>query len=78
MSKVIQFIRESRAELKKVVWPTKEDVLSSIKVVLISTIIIAVILGALDLGFSELFRIVMRQDGSNVKKLVYSSYLYRL
>ncbi|MBO4857654.1 MAG: preprotein translocase subunit SecE [Treponema sp.] len=60
MSKVIQFIRESRAELKKVVWPTKEDVLSSIKVVLISTIIIAIILGALDLGFSELFRIVMR------------------
>ncbi len=60
MSKVIQFIRESRAELKKVVWPTKEDVFSSIKVVLISTIIIAVILGALDLGFSELFRIVMK------------------
>ena len=60
MSKVIQFIRESRAELKKVVWPTKEDVLSSIKVVLISTIIIAIILCALDLGFSELFRIVMR------------------
>ena len=78
MSKVIQFIRESRAELKKVVWPTKEDVLSSIKVVLISTIIIAIILGALDLGFSELFRIVMRQDGPNVKKLVYSSYLHRL
>ena len=60
MSKVIQFIRESRAELKKVVWPTKEDVLSSIKVVLISTIIIAIILGALDLGFSELFRIIMK------------------
>ena len=60
MSKVIQFILESRAELKKVVWPTKEDVFSSIKVVLISTIIIAVILGALDLGFSELFRIVMK------------------
>ena len=60
MSKVIQFIRESRAELKKVVWPTKEDVFSSIKVVLISTIIIAVILGALDLGFAELCRIVMK------------------
>jgi len=60
MAKIFQFFKESRAELKKVVWPTKEDVLSSIKVVLISTIIIAVILGALDLGFSELFRIVMR------------------
>lgn len=60
MAKVFQFFRESKAELKKVVWPTKEDVISSIKVVIISTIIVAIILGALDLGFSELFRIVMR------------------
>ena len=60
MAKVIQFFKESRAELKKVVWPTKDDVISSIKVVIISTIVVAVILGLLDLGFSELFRIVMR------------------
>ena len=60
MAKVVQFIKESKAELKKVVWPTKEDVFSSIKVVIISTVIIAVILGALDLGFSELFRLIMK------------------
>jgi preprotein translocase subunit SecE len=60
MAKVIQFFKESRAELKKVVWPTKDDVLSSIKVVIISTIIVALILGLLDLGFTELFRIVMK------------------
>ena len=63
MAKVIQFFKESRAELKKVVWPTRDDVISSIKVVIISTIIVALILGLLDLGFSELFRIVMKQDG---------------
>ena len=60
MAKVIQFFKESRAELKKVVWPTKEDVLSSIKVVIISTIIVAVVLGLLDLGFTELFRLMMK------------------
>ena len=60
MAKVVQFIKESKAELKKVVWPTKEDVFSSIKVVIISTVIIAVVLGALDLGFSELFRLIMK------------------
>jgi preprotein translocase subunit SecE len=60
MAKVFQFFRESRAELKKVVWPTRADVISSIKVVIISTVIIAIILGLLDLGFSSLFRIVMR------------------
>ena len=60
MAKVIQFVKESRAELKKVVWPTRDDVVSSIKVVIISTIIVALILGLLDLGFTELFRIVMK------------------
>ena len=60
MAKVIQFFKESRAELKKVVWPTKDDVISSIKVVIISTIFVALILGLLDLGFTELFRIVMK------------------
>ena len=60
MAKVFQFFKESRAELKKVVWPTKDDVISSIKVVIISTIIVALVLGLLDLGFTQLFRIVMR------------------
>ncbi len=60
MAKVVQFFKESRAELKKVVWPTKDDVISSIKVVIVSTIVVALILGLLDLGFSELFRIIMK------------------
>ena len=60
MAKIFQFFKESRAELKKVVWPTKADVLSSIKVVIISTFVVAVILGLLDLGFSELFRLILK------------------
>ncbi|NLC92472.1 MAG: preprotein translocase subunit SecE [Treponema sp.] len=60
MSKVFQFFRESRAELKKVVWPTRDDVISSIKVVLISTVIIAILLGLLDFGFTEAFRFFMK------------------
>ena len=60
MAKVFQFFKESKAELKKVVWPTKEDVLSSIKVVIISTVVVAVILGLFDLGFTQLFRLLMK------------------
>jgi preprotein translocase subunit SecE len=60
MSKVGQFFRESRAELKKVVWPSRDDVVSSVKVVIISTILIAVILGLLDWGFTEAFRVIMK------------------
>ena len=60
MAKVVQFIKESKAELKKVVWPSKEDVISSIKVVIISTIVVAVVLGLLDFGFTEAFRALMK------------------
>ena len=48
MKKVIQFIKESHAELKKVVWPGRDDVVSSVKVVLISTLIVAAVLGLID------------------------------
>jgi preprotein translocase subunit SecE len=51
MKKVIVFFRECAAEMKKVVWPTRDDVGSSVVVVLISTVVIAVILGLLDLVF---------------------------
>lgn len=51
--KVVNFFKESFAELKKVVWPGKEDVFSSVKVVLLSTIIFAVILGLLDFLFAS-------------------------
>jgi preprotein translocase, SecE subunit, bacterial len=48
MSKIVQFLKECVAELRKVVWPTRDDVLSSVKVVVVSTIIIACVLGLLD------------------------------
>lgn len=48
MSKIFQFFHESAAELHKVVWPTRDDVISSVKVVVVSTIIIAAILGLFD------------------------------
>ena len=59
-TKLGQFLRESRAELKKVVWPSRADVIASVKVVIISTVIIAVILGLLDFGFTEAFRALMK------------------
>jgi preprotein translocase subunit SecE len=52
MSKIVQFFKECVAELRKVVWPSRDDVISSVKVVLVSTVIVAVILGLLDLLFT--------------------------
>ena len=48
MRKIVQFFRDSYAELKKVVWPSREEVASSTKVVIVSVIIFAAVLGAVD------------------------------
>ena len=57
--KIVQFVKESYAELRKVIWPGREDVISSVKVVIISTIIIAAVLGLVDvlllLGVQAIF-----------------------
>jgi preprotein translocase subunit SecE len=55
MRKIIAFFQESFAELKKVTWPSREEAISSTKVVLVSTILIAAMLGIVDL---LLFKIV--------------------
>ena len=49
MKKIVQFVRESYAELRKVIWPGRDDVISSVKVVIISTAIIAAVLGLIDI-----------------------------
>ncbi|WP_422478793.1 preprotein translocase subunit SecE [Pleomorphochaeta sp. DL1XJH-081] len=48
MKKLIRYFKESHIELKKVVWPTRDEVLTSTKVVLISTAIFALVLGLVD------------------------------
>ncbi|MDR2966052.1 MAG: preprotein translocase subunit SecE [Treponema sp.] len=51
--KLVQFVKESYAELKKVVWPGRDDVISSVKVVIVSTIVVALILGLIDFVLSR-------------------------
>jgi preprotein translocase subunit SecE len=59
MNKLVRFVKESYAELRKVIWPSRDDVISSVKVVIISTVIIAAILGLVDvlllLGVQAIF-----------------------
>ena len=59
-NKFTQFFKDSYAELRKVVWPSKEDVIASTKVVLVSTVAMATILGFIDyllvVGIDVLFR----------------------
>lgn len=48
-NKMTQFFKDSYAELRKVMWPSREEVKASTRVVIISVLIISAILGAVDL-----------------------------
>ena len=58
MGKVLGFFKECGAELRKVVWPTRDDVLASVKVVVVSTVAVAIVLGLLDVAFTSFMRFV--------------------
>lgn len=58
MSKVISYIRESRNELlHKVTWPTTPELMQSAVVVLIASLIIALIVFAMDSVFENLIKL---------------------
>ena len=48
MNKIWTFLKESYGEMKKVVWPSWDSVVASVKVVLVSTILFAVFFGLVD------------------------------
>ena len=48
MKKVVQFFSESYAELKKVVWPSRDEVAASTRVVIVSVVLFAFVLGIVD------------------------------
>ncbi len=48
MGKVKAFLSETVIEMKKVVWPSWASALSSMKVVLVSTVIFAALFGIVD------------------------------
>jgi len=60
MKKSFKFFKDSYAELSKVVWPSKDDVIASTRIVVISTVVVALMLGLIDflivLGIDVIFR----------------------
>jgi preprotein translocase subunit SecE len=62
MQRIIKFFKDSYAELKKVTWPSRDEVLSSTRVVIIAILAVAFALGLVDIlllnGITFLFRIL--------------------
>ncbi|MDY6028640.1 MAG: preprotein translocase subunit SecE [Acidaminococcaceae bacterium] len=57
---VIDFLRETKVELKKVTWPTKQEIIANTIVVLIAVILCAGLIWIIDTFFSVLFGMLLR------------------
>jgi preprotein translocase subunit SecE len=60
MSKIIQFFRDVRAELVKVIWPTRRDTVRYTVTVIAFSIALAAILGAADFGLLKGFQEIIK------------------
>lgn len=60
LEKGLQFLREAKAELKKVTWPSKKQTIGSTAVVIVLVVIISLFLGLVDMTLSSLMHIVLQ------------------
>jgi len=51
MHKLKRFIKESKQEFAKVNWPTRAEAIRMVIIVIVISVIVAIFLGAVDLGF---------------------------
>ncbi|MGQ9459136.1 MAG: preprotein translocase subunit SecE [Anaerolineae bacterium] len=54
-NRIVRYFKETRAELRKVTWPTRQEALNLTGIVLAVTIFMAALLGLLDFLFAKLF-----------------------
>lgn len=54
-----KFVGETISELRKVVWPTRQEATYLTTLVIVVTVLIAIVLGVIDYGFSRLMEVIL-------------------
>lgn len=57
---IIKYMKETRAELRKVTWLSRKEALNLTAIVVIVTVAMAAFLGMADYLFSKLFSLIVR------------------
>lgn len=52
--KVVEYLKETKAELKHVSWPTRQQAVAFSAIVIVVSIAVALLLGLLDLIFTQI------------------------
>jgi preprotein translocase subunit SecE len=60
LEKMKEFFREVKVEIKKVVYPTRDELIGSTRVVIITVIVVSLFLGIVDLGLSKLVTVALK------------------
>ena len=63
-------IKETKSELKKVIWPSKKDVINGTAVVVAMVVIVGIIIVAFDFVSSALIGKIIGEDIRNINPLV--------
>ncbi len=56
---VVRYLRETRAELSKVSWPTRQEASNLTIIVLATVVVSSMILGSFDYVFAQLFVLIL-------------------
>jgi len=56
----VQFLREVRVELKKVTWPSRNEIIGSTAVVILASFVVAFFLGFVDLVLQKALGIIIK------------------
>lgn len=59
IEKISKFLKEVRLEMQKITWSTREEVITSTIVVVVVSLLLAIFIGAVDLGFSNLANLLL-------------------
>jgi preprotein translocase subunit SecE len=60
MVKPVTFLQETYAELKKVVWPTRNDIIRLTAIVIILSVLMGLYIGGLDFLFTRVMEFILR------------------
>jgi preprotein translocase subunit SecE len=58
IERIKTYLAETRIELRKVTWPSRQDLIDSTRVVIIATLILTVFVGLVDQVLSRIIKLV--------------------
>ena len=59
-NRLMKFFRETKSEMKKVSWPSKDQLVRNTVVILAFVIIMTIVLSLVDFGFEKLLSLIVK------------------